>query len=138
MAVAVSCDKHSVCGEVLGEDVVVRLRKVQVLVDGKEETAIAGYWITDGMERCRVGFLQRHMVKYAARYDGALAQVTRVLDCKSESKEERKLCRHNLGFCYATIITALPTTVKVEVEVKGNGSINGGGKKRACDVITLE
>ena len=80
-----SCEEHIVCGEVLREDVVVRLRKVQVLVDGKEETAIAVYWITDGMERCRVGFLQRHMVKHVARYDGALAQVTSVLD-KNESE----------------------------------------------------
>ena len=33
-----NCDEHSVCGNVLSEseDVVVRLRKVQVLVDGKE------------------------------------------------------------------------------------------------------
>ena len=51
----------------------VRLRKVQLIVDGKEETAIAAIWVTDGMDRCRVGFLQRHMVKHAARYDGALA-----------------------------------------------------------------
>lgn len=135
-----SCEEHSVCGEVLHEDVVVRLRKVQVLVDGKEETAIAVYWITDGMERCRVGFLQRHMVKHAARYDGALAQVTSVLDKKkSESKEERKMCNHNMGFCYATILTALPETVKVKVEEKGNSSNNQGSvKKRAHDVITLE
>ncbi len=37
-----SCEEHDVnCGEVLAEDVVVRLRKVQILVEGKEETAIA-------------------------------------------------------------------------------------------------
>lgn len=134
-----NCEEHSVCGSVLSEveDVVVRLRKVQVLVDGKEETAIAAYWITDGMERCRLGFLQRHMVKHAARYDGALAQVTTVLGKDSTNSEERKMHHHNKGFCYATIITALPETVKVEVEVKGNFSIKGE-KKRACDAITLE
>ena len=39
-------DEHSVCGNVLSEseDVVVRLRKVQMLVDGKEETAIPVYY----------------------------------------------------------------------------------------------
>ena len=73
------CEEHDVCGVVVQEDVVVRLRKVQVWADGKEETAIAAYWITDGMERCRVGFLQHHMVMHASRYDGALAQVTSVL-----------------------------------------------------------
>ena len=38
-----SCEEHAVCGSVVDEDVVVRLRKVQVLVDGREETAIAVY-----------------------------------------------------------------------------------------------
>jgi len=68
-----NCDEHSVCGNVLSEseDVVVRLQKVQVLVDGKEETAIAVYWITGGTERCRVGFLQRHMVEHAAHHPDA-------------------------------------------------------------------
>ena len=38
------CDEHNVCGAVVEEDVVVRLRKVQMLVDGKEETAIPVYY----------------------------------------------------------------------------------------------
>jgi hypothetical protein len=63
----------------LEPDVVVRLRKVQLMVEGREEKAIAAIWVTDGMDRCRVGFLPRHMVKHAAHYDGSLAQVTRVL-----------------------------------------------------------
>ncbi len=42
-----SCEENHInCGEVLGEDVVVHLRKVQILVEGKEE-----------IDRCRVGFL---------------------------------------------------------------------------------
>ncbi len=36
-----SCEKHEICGEVLKEDVVVRLRKMQLMVEGKEETVIA-------------------------------------------------------------------------------------------------
>ena len=46
-----SCEEHAVCGSVLEEDMVVRLRKVQVLVDGCEETAIACIWVTDGVDR---------------------------------------------------------------------------------------
>jgi len=105
-----SCEEHAVCGSVLVEDMVVRLRKVQVLVDGCEETAIACYWVTDGVDRCRVGFLMRHMVKHAARYDGALAQVTRVFsdDEKECSREERRMFHAKRGFCYATIISCLP------------------------------
>ena len=68
-----SCEEHAMCGSVLEEDMVVRLRRVQVLVEGREETAIACIWVTDGVDRCRVGFLMRHMVAHAMRYDGALA-----------------------------------------------------------------
>jgi hypothetical protein len=74
-----SCEEHRNCGEVMGKDVVVRLWKVQIQVEGREETAIAAYWVTDGVDFCRVGFLQRHMVKQATRFNGALAQVTHVL-----------------------------------------------------------
>ena len=73
-----SCEEHDVCGEVVEEDTLLRLRREQILVDGKEETSIACYWVTDGIDRCRVGFLKRHMVKHAWRFDGALVQVTKV------------------------------------------------------------
>jgi hypothetical protein len=46
--------------------VVVRLRKLQLMVEGKEETAIAAIWVTDRVDRCRVGFVPHHMVKHAA------------------------------------------------------------------------
>ena len=141
------CKEHEVCGVVVQEDVVVRLRKVQVLVDGKEETAIAAYWITDGLERCRVGFLQRHMVMHVSRYDGALAQVTSVLgNDNSYDKGERKLFHHNRGFCYATIISASPVVERVKMKVEkgemgeeiSDDSNEKKGKKWACGVIMLE
>ena len=104
-----SCEEHAVCGSVLEEDMVVRLREVQILVDGFEETAIACYWVTDGIDRCRVGFLMRHMVAHAARYDGALAQVTRVFSGEEEecSREERRMFHAKRGYCHATIISCL-------------------------------
>ena len=52
-----SCEEHDICGEVLKEDIVVRLRKIQLMVEGKEETAITAIWVTDGIDRCRVGFV---------------------------------------------------------------------------------
>ncbi len=36
-----SCEERKICGEVLKEDVVVRLRKMQLMVEGKEEMVIA-------------------------------------------------------------------------------------------------
>ena len=102
-----SCEEHEVnCGEVLAEDVVVRLRRVQILVEGKEETAIAAVWINDGIDRCRVGFLPRHMVRHAAQYDGAVVQVTRVFSGDAEvcDTAERRQFHKNHGCCLAAII----------------------------------
>ena len=109
-----SCEEHDICGEVLKEDVVVRLRKIQLMVEGKEETAIAAIWVTDGIDRCRVGFVPRHMVRHAARYDGALAQVTRVFsgDPDTCDSAERRMFFKNKGYCRATIISTLPETKK--------------------------
>ena len=86
-----SCEEHVVCGSVLEEDMVVHLWKVQVLADGQEKTAIACYWVMNGIDHCRVGFLMHHMVAHAAQYDRALAQVTSVFSGKEEecSTEER-------------------------------------------------
>jgi hypothetical protein len=47
-----SCEEHALCGSVLEEDMVMRLSKVQIFVDGFEETVIACYWVTDGIDRC--------------------------------------------------------------------------------------
>ena len=109
-----SCEDHAVCGSMLEEGMVVRLRKVQVLVEGHEETAIACIWVTDGVDRCRVGFLMRHMVKQAVRYDGALAQVTRVFsgDKTKCNREERRMFHVKRGYCKATIISCLPVVEK--------------------------
>ena len=65
------------CGTVVKEDTLLCLRKEQILVDGQEETTLACYWVTDGIDRCRIGVLKHHMIKYAWRFDGALMQVTR-------------------------------------------------------------
>ncbi len=48
----------------------------KILVDGKEETVITCYWVTDGIDHCCMDFLKRHMVKHAWRFNGALVQVT--------------------------------------------------------------
>ena len=51
-------------------DSLVRFREVQIIVKGKEETTLAVYWVTDGVDHCCVGFLPRHTVKYKEAYDG--------------------------------------------------------------------
>jgi len=95
---------------VLEEDVVVRLWKVQVMVDGREDRAIAAVLVSVGINRCCVGFLKHHMVHHAARFNGLLAQVTRVFssDPGSCDSAERRMYHQNRGCCLATIISCLP------------------------------
>ncbi len=103
-----SCEEHDICGSVMAEDVVVRFRKVQILVNGKEESSIAAYHVSDGIDRCRVGFLQRHLLKHWKLYDGVLAQVIDVYSKECESPRSRKKFKRNQGCCVAAIISSLP------------------------------
>ena len=95
-----NCDEHEICGEVLAEDVVVRLRREQILVPNKlgkgfkEETAYTVNWVTDGQDRCRVGFLPRAYVAQGGMLDGVLCQVVRIGNESDNDKNERAKVRH--------------------------------------------
>ena len=102
-----SCEEHNVCGSVMADDVVVRFRKVQIIVDKREESAIAVYHVSDGIDRCRVGFLKRHLLKHWKQYDGMLAQVIEVYSKESESPTSRRKFHHNKGCCVAAVISSL-------------------------------
>ncbi len=90
---------------------VVHLRKVQVLVDGIEETANACYWVTDGIDCCHVGFLMRHMVPHAVRYDGALAQLTKVFS-DNEDIRNPLFAVHKLKYYWEVFNSYLARTIK--------------------------
>ena len=101
------CHEHDICGSVMAEDVVVRFRKVQVIVDRKEQSAIAVYRVSDGIDSYRVGFLQRHLVKHWKQYDGVLVQVIEVYSKESDSPTSRRKYHRNKGCCVAVIISSL-------------------------------
>ena len=76
-----------------------------------EETAIAAYWITDGIDRCCVGFLPRHCVHCAnQQFDCHIVQVVALL-ALSENALERKHSRNNRDVCCACIIDSKMTSV---------------------------
>ena len=101
-----SCEEHDVCGTVLHLDSVVRLRSIQIINDaGKEEPAVGVYWVTDGIDRCLVGFLPRHCVHHRKDFDGKLAQVVEFLG-SSTSPSARQRSHRMCGSCMATIIDA--------------------------------
>ena len=100
---------HDTCGEIVAVDTVVRFFAVQLLGNqGKEETAIAAYWVTDGIDRCRVGFLPRDCVKHKSDFDRKLAQVTEFLSKSTRAADRKKSQRNRRVAC----------TVIIEVKVK--------------------
>jgi hypothetical protein len=102
-----SCEEHtSNCGKVMAKDVVVCLLKVQIQVEVWEETAIAAYCVMDGVDCCHVGFLPCHMVRHAACYNGALAQVTHVFNADPTCCDtaEHRAFHKNKGCCLVAII----------------------------------
>ena len=108
-----SYEKHTVCGSLVVEDTVVCFRVVQLareMVNEANEqceaTAIAVHHVTGRIDCCRVGFLRRHLLKYAEEYDGVLAQVTEVFGEHSESPSDRQKHFRNKGCCRAVLIEA--------------------------------
>ncbi len=102
------------------------------MVDGREETLIAAIWVTDGIDHCRVGFLKRHRVHHAARFDRVLAQVTHVFssDLGSCDSAEHWMYHHNRGCCLATIISSLPVVSSVKEEGNDNDDKEVAKRKR--------
>ena len=86
-----------------------------------QKTAIAVYWVMEGIDRCCVGFLPKHLVMRAERFDGVLAQVIGVYlaATKHESKYVREKAHKNKGFAEVAIISEMKSAEKV-------------GMKRSC------
>ena len=83
----------------------MRIRHMQIIGDtGNDESAlIAVYWISDGIDCCRVGFLPRHLLKQLQVFDGPIAQVIDVYK-ESESPTKRRKNTRNCGWCEPVLI----------------------------------
>jgi hypothetical protein len=75
-------------------------------VNGKEETALAVFWVTDGVDRCKVGFLSRHLVKHKDHYDGKTAQIVEFLET-SACPSARAKSHRNKGVARAVLLEAV-------------------------------
>ena len=101
-------DGKTACGSLLATDSLVQFCQVQVLIDDVEETALAVYLVSEGIDRYRVGFLRRFLVKHKKKYDGRLAQITEILGSQLESPSDRHKYHHNKGCCHAVLLETVP------------------------------
>ena len=100
-----TCEEHRICGHVLQEYVVIRFRKVQVVIKEKEESAIAAFWVSDGIDRCHVSYLPRHCVKHWKRLEGCLGQIIEVYGEDADSPMKRQKHHRNSGVAVAALIS---------------------------------
>ncbi len=73
----------------------------------QEETAITVNWVTDGINRCHVGFLPRAYALEGAIYNGVLCQVTEVFSKSDPFRAIREKWFKNKGFARAAGISVL-------------------------------
>jgi hypothetical protein len=99
------CVLHCICASI------VLTANFSSLDSNSEETAVGVYWVTDAVDRCRVGFLPRHCIRQATLYDGRLVQVVAML-ADSDNPRQRQFSRYNLGACHAVIIDGSPQMIE--------------------------
>ena len=102
-----SCEEFPVCGDALKHDSLVRIRSEQMMIEGVEQAVMSVFWVMDGVDRCRVGFLPKHFLRYKQAYDGRLAQIIQFL-AKSDSPGDRAKSHRNHGVARAVLVDTVP------------------------------
>ena len=124
-----SCENHPICGFNVDYDTILRFKTV-VISSGKSPTKkkmkdclkfkatnifvaligrnksssiLAAVWITDGMERCIVGFVDPRALAVGQRLEGRLGQVTELFSLSPSSTKKRYSTAHK-GVCLAALI----------------------------------
>ena len=136
------CDAHDCCGDVVKEDVIVRLRRKQHVWKNKatgkneENTIYEAVWVTEGIDMCKVGFLPKAYVEHGSIYDGVLCQI---LDRKLPNDTSATVRRNwhcNCGYAIAVIISPL----NLEIDVLPIGGKKGKAFEECsdCEVVGVK
>ena len=80
----------------IGGDTLAQLQKHQLFINEHEQSAVGVYWVSDGVDRCLVGFLHCHQVKHLNKLEGAFRQVMEVYS--DNSKSHTKCHKHKKSF----------------------------------------
>ncbi len=133
-----SYKEHACCSNVLENNVLIELRRKQfhicaAIVGGgkmKEETAITVNWVSDGIDRCHVGFLPHAFVVQGSLCDGVLCQVVEVFRKDDPSKLCRAKWHQNKGFAHVAVIRTSQVPFGAgNIPGKKDKGVKGLGKK---------
>ncbi len=108
-------EEHMACGSILEEDIMVHLRKEQIVVPDvlagkgkvREHLAITVNWVTKGVNCCHVGFLPSNYVEHACVHNGVFCRVIEVFDDKHPNCVTHKKMYKNRGFACIVVISQL-------------------------------
>ena len=75
-------------------------------INGYEQSGVGVYWVSDGVDRCLVGFLHHHQVKHLNKLEGALCQVTEVYSDNSDSPSKCHKHKKNFGCAITAILSS--------------------------------
>ena len=64
------------------------------------------YWVSDGVDRCLVGYLHRHQVKHLNKLKGAPCQATEVYSDNPDSPTKQHKHKKNFGCAIAAIVSS--------------------------------
>ena len=115
----------------LQEDMVLRVRKEQIHVPDyiagkgmmKEEMALTVNWVSDSIDRCRVGFLPRPYLVQASLWDGLLFQVVMVVTKNDPSQARCVKFYANKGYAHVALISPLPLGIQPKHPYTGNALV---------------
>ena len=86
----------------------------------QEQSTIAVFWVSDGIDYCRIGYLPKAYVKNWKQYDGALVQVVEVYSGDSDSPMKCQKFHRNHGLAMAVIISSTEPCCPVAKKQKTN------------------
>ena len=86
----------------------------------QEQSATAAFWVSDGIDHCRVGYLPKVYVKIWKQYDGALVQVIEVYSAWSDSPTKHQKFQRNHGLAVAVVISSTEPCCPVAKKQKTN------------------
>jgi hypothetical protein len=93
--------------------VVICLCQEQILVPNKlakghrKETAYTVNWVTDGQDRCRLGFLPHAYVAQRGLFDGVLCQVVSIGNPFDKDHNKRAKVKRACGYARVQVISPL-------------------------------
>ena len=97
-----SCTCHAICGDHVAVGDVLRLVRTVVSYNGRDEAAIKGVKVVDGVDTCTVAYVPRATMNFP-KVHGHINKFAQVTELYSQSKNTYKKTKSTANFGIACI-----------------------------------